>query len=162
MTGVQPSGRVVLGAMMLIDALKAEYTPEQATAEVKEWMADSGVKTVEVTDADGVKLGVLTLGAAKRKPSVVDLDALTDWVERTHPSEIITRPSIRPAFLTKLLKDAEENGGPVDTSTGEIPPGIEMRDSERTFSRRPTSEARERMRELVRERVIPNLPALPQ
>lgn len=158
----QEDGRIVLGTMMFLDAIKGEYTTDEATAAVQKWMKDHGVKTLEVKDESGKKIGTLSLSEDKKKPVVTDLDKLTAWVERTHPEHIVTKPAIRGAFLAKLLADASEEGTPVDTATGEVPPGIEMRDEEGRFSRRPDKAAKQRMTALVRESVIPALPALAQ
>lgn len=160
MSGIQEHARVVLGAMLFTGAVKDEYSADEATAEVMKWMAANGVKTIEVQDATGAKMGTLSLGGAgKLKPHIPDMDTVVEWAIREHPSEVQYKPSLRPAFLAKILKDAEANGAPVDTTTGALIPGIEMRPAAPTFSRRPTSEAKDRMRLLVRNRVLPQLPA---
>ena len=89
------------------------------------------LSTLDIGDAkaaslpDGTRLGKVTKAAGKATPQVVDEAAFLAWVQKNHPTEI--QQSIRPAFREKILSTVKAHGQAVDDSTGEIVPGIELR-----------------------------------
>jgi len=75
---------------------------------------------------DGTKLGSVTKVAARKTPTVVDEGALARWVKKNRPDEIVE--TVRISYRNVLLGSAKTHGEAVDESTGEIVPGIEMRE----------------------------------
>lgn len=68
----------------------------------------------------------VTLGTTKTAPYVADMAKLTAWVAAKHPVQM--EQSVRPAFITGLLSGlAVEGDVAVDRATGEIVPGIGVR-----------------------------------
>lgn len=65
---------------------------------------------------DKKPLGFVTLAQGKRSTHV-DEDALTDWVARRYPTEIVE--TVRPAFRKKLLDQALSRGAVID-GDGEV------------------------------------------
>lgn len=111
-------------------------------------MLDQGVERIRVTDDDGTNLGTVTVAAADASARVTDEAAFTKWVQQRFPSEIV--PTVRASFRKKLLDEATAAGDPVDASTGEVIPGVEIVPGEPYLSCRPSAEAAGRMRETLR------------
>jgi hypothetical protein len=101
------------------------------------------LSTMDVGDAkaaalpDGTRLGKVTKAAGKSTPQVVDESAFLNWVEQNHPSEI--QSSVRPAFRDKILGTVKAHGRAVDWTTGEVVPGIELRQGDPYISFRSES-----------------------
>lgn len=88
---------------------------------------DSGDSKAATLD-DGTPLGKVYKSKGKTTPTVTDEAALLAWVRANHPDEI--EETIRPAYRTALLETAKRYGEPVDETSGEIVPGIELRHGE--------------------------------
>lgn len=71
-------------------------------------------------------IATVSLPVSREAIAVTDPAALTEWVSRRHPEEIV--PSVRPAFAKVLLARLAHDGGTVlDPSTGEVVPGAGVR-----------------------------------
>lgn len=75
---------------------------------------------------DNTKLGKVSKVAGRNSPSVVDEVALVKWVKANHPTEIVE--TVRDSYRSHLLETAKRHGMAVDETTGEVVPGIEMRE----------------------------------
>jgi hypothetical protein len=110
-------------------------------------LADSNTERVKVEADDGTKLGTVTYVEPKLRAKVSDTDALLSWAKANHPDMV--REIVDNAYLTKLLGAAENAGIPVDPSTGELVPGIEMTETTGHVRVNPSKEAKARMAELL-------------
>ncbi|MGL5816637.1 MAG: hypothetical protein ACRCYR_03670 [Phycicoccus sp.] len=109
-------------------------------AEVKQHIAaqydDTGVKCAVDVRIPGTKqtVGKVSTTVTHDKAVVADSDALLDWVVEQHPTEVDYTPTIRPAFLSRLLKgivfepdpDHPEQLTSIDKTTGEAVPGLRL------------------------------------
>lgn len=73
---------------------------------------------------DGATIGAVRRTRPTRKVLITDETALLAWVQEHRPDQIM--PAIRPAFLDALRLSCKEHGMPVDKSTGEVIPGMEL------------------------------------
>lgn len=77
--------------------------------------------------------------------SVGDAKAFAAWVRERYPTEVEDVPTVRPAWLAGFLERAEINGDVAcDPETGEVVPGLSVRDGGRFagVSIRPTADAK--------------------
>jgi hypothetical protein len=111
-------------------------------------MADSGAERVRVTDDDGTDLGAVSITAGRVQAKVTDPKAFAAWVAERYPSELVHL--VREAFTRKVLDAAVGAGEPVDMATGEVVPGVEVSVGEPYLTVRPTTAAKDRMRETLR------------
>jgi hypothetical protein len=147
-TDIQATGRAAMAAKLVTDEIKNEGAT--AKSDLLKQMLDLGVERIRVTGDDKTDLGTVSLASPDAKAKVTDPDAFAKWVQRQYPTEVETRVVVRPAFEAKLLAAATEAGDPVDISTGEVIPGVEIVPGEPYLSVRPTAAGRERMRETLR------------
>lgn len=144
MTDVRQLGRQVMAAKLVTDLVKRHG--DQWRQQLQDALTAGGVETLRVKDDAGANLGTVSItGNRQRKARVVDEAAFLDWVERTRPDEVVHQ--VRPATRKKLLDAATAAGDdvPVDTTTGEVIPGVEMADGDPHVTVRPTAFAREQM-----------------
>jgi len=83
-------------------------------------------------NGEDVEVGHVRKDPGSKTASVVSMTELIDWCEANYPTEVeeyqpapVTR--VRPAFLDKLLAQAKADGAAVDPRTGEVVPGIDVR-----------------------------------
>ena len=77
--------------------------------------------------------------------SVADDVTFTDWVLKRYPTEVETISRVRPAWLTQFLGACDTNGdAAVDSSSGEVVPGLGVREGGRFagITIRPTADAK--------------------
>lgn len=115
----------------LLDAVKAEYegVRTEFQYELDAAYEQGGVTRVDATLPDGKVVAKVGLIDPKPEAKVTDEAAFLAWVVATYPTEKTTRlvTEVQPAFRTKLLGEATGAGVPVDASTGEAIPGVEIR-----------------------------------
>lgn len=155
MGGMQDAARTTMAAKLISEAVASEHKPVKSGLLAQ--MLDAGVERIRVTDDDGMNLGSLTVVCGQAKARVVDERAFAAWVASRYPGELVQR--VQPAFTQKLLDAATEVGEPVDTTTGEVVPGVELAAGEPYLSCRPTPDARARMRDTLLSSGLLSLPA---
>lgn len=114
----------------VLKALADEIAATQlvAKAEAREGFEAAGASQAAAVLPDGTKVATVSLaGGGGQTASVTDEGAFLAWVAREHPGE--TQTVVRPEYRKKLLDAAKEAGRPLDPATGEIVPGITMRDT---------------------------------
>jgi hypothetical protein len=84
---------------------------------------------------DGTRIGSVKRSKAKRTPVVTDEAAVLAWVRDNRPEEIVE--SVRPAFVEYLKAQARKHGEAVYEATGEIVPGVEMREGAPSYLPQP-------------------------
>lgn len=84
---------------------------------------------------DGTRIGSVKRSKAKRTPVVTDEAALLAWVRENRPEEIVE--SVRPAFVEYVKAQARKHGLAVYEATGEIVPGVEMREGSPAYLPQP-------------------------
>lgn len=150
MSDLQAAARRVAAAKLIGDVLKEEA--EQARKSTLELMDQLGVERVRVTDESGANLGAVTIAAGRTSVRVVDEQAFVAWVRRNHPSELVQ--VVRDTFREKVFASAKAKAEPGDSTAvgpdGEVVPGLEVVHGTPYVTARPTAEARERMRDLLR------------
>ena len=72
----------------------------------------------------GQRLGYVSKTNGRTSAKVTDEPALIAWCRHAHPDEIIE--CVRPSFVERLKSDAKHYGAAVDTTTGEVVPGIDV------------------------------------
>lgn len=114
LAGRQVFTRVILGDVKNADA---------ATREALEPLlaADEGI-AAELPD--GTRIGTVKRSKAKQSAVVTDPKALLAWVVKNRPDEIVQ--SVNPAFVKWVQDQAKKYGEPVDPTSGEIIPGVEV------------------------------------
>lgn len=150
MSDLQAAARRVAAAKLIGDVLKEEA--DQARKSTLELMDQLGVERVRVTDESGANLGAVTIAAGRVSVRVVDEQAFVAWVRRNHPSELVQ--VVRDSFREKVFASAKAKVEPGDSTAvgpdGEVVPGLEVVHGTPYVTARPTAEARERMRDLLR------------
>lgn len=84
---------------------------------------------------DGSRIGTVKRSKVKKSPAVTDEQALFAWVAEHRPEEIVQ--SVNPAFVEFLKGQVRKHGAAVDPSTGEIIPGVEMRECAPSYLPQP-------------------------
>ena len=94
----------------------------------KEGFAETGTTQAVPELPDGTKVATVSLaGGSTKSASVSEPNTLLEWVLQHHPGE--TETVIRDSYLKKLLDTAKAEGRAIDPLTGELVPGITVRDS---------------------------------
>jgi hypothetical protein len=84
---------------------------------------------------DGTRIGTVKRSKVKKSPAVVDDEALLAWVTKHRPDELVK--SVNPAFLEHLKAQVRKHGHAFDPTTGEIIPGVEMREAAPSYLPQP-------------------------
>lgn len=117
--------------------------------------ADAAAEYAEQGTAPTWRMPGLTVIAATSNDavSVVDEAVFTAWVAQRYPTEVVTEPTVRPAFRAKLLAEAVKRGDPPCDDEGEIIPGLEYRPGGefRSIAVKPSSTLRARLHTAARE-----------
>lgn len=131
-------------------SIKTEYDARRAAA--MDALAAGQIAKQLVTDVDGVPLGTVSWSPPElAAPKVLDPAALLEWVKKNRPTEVIVVEQVNPAYVDKLLKQAQRNPERVPiTSDGVIVPGVGVPDGGR-LTVNPSPEAKRRIRALLRE-----------
>lgn len=80
---------------------------------------------------DGTVIGTVTIGKPAQSPMVVDERALLDWVRENRPDEVVE--SVRASYVDHLKEQVRKHGHAFDAETGEIIPGIELREGSPSY-----------------------------
>lgn len=116
--------RLLAGRQLFIRAVLDDARRADAEArEVVEPRLEPG-ETIAGELPDGTRIGTVRRNRASRRPVVTDARALLDWVAEHRPDEVVR--SVRSSFVTALERSCREHGVPVDKTTGEVIPGMEM------------------------------------
>ncbi len=150
MSDLQAAARRVVAAKLIGDVLREEA--DQARRSTLELMDQLGAERVRVTDESGANLGSVSVAAGRVSVRVVDEQAFVAWVAKNHPSELVQ--VVRDSFREKVFASAKAKAEPGDSTAvgpdGEVVPGLEVVHGTPYVTTRPTAEARERMRDLLR------------
>lgn len=142
MMDVRDAARRVMAAKLISDAVKAQT--EHLRQELLAHMTGSEIRQVGVKDDEGQELGTVYVGGNRSlKATVTDERQFLDWVKRTRPGDVVE--TVRESTRRALLDAASKAGVPVDTTTGELIPGVEMCAGDPYLATRPTALARELM-----------------
>ena len=93
--------------------LRTELTAELVT----------GAREAGFTDPDdqeATALGFVTKKKGATSARVTDPAALLAWAKEYAPGEVVHVPTVRPAFVTRLLDQVKKDGGWVDPETSEL------------------------------------------
>jgi hypothetical protein len=134
----------------LLTALKdaAEAELAKAKAEALAVAKEVGVKSFDTS------FGAITVARRASAPYVKDPAMLLEYVKHTHPTEVVTVPAVRPAFITALLARVEwsaELQEFVDTTTGEAVPGIDLSEEGAPYITWPSSDAQKDTKQEAKE-----------
>lgn len=115
--------KVLLNRVKVVDAdLRAQAGTEYAPGDqVPAYLTETDRK------AGTNRLGRVGMSRPREEWKVTDPDKLAAWVAEHFPGEIETRPTVRNAFLGRLLDSCKTKGGWLLSTTGELldVPGIE-------------------------------------
>lgn len=143
--------RQIAGRAAFLAWLSTEV--RQATSDVREHLQprlEAGER-VRAELPDGTVIGAVAIGKPAETPVVTDDRALLAWVKANRPTEITE--SVNPAFVEVLKRQAKVHGHAFDHDTGEVIPGIGLRESSPSY--RPTVDKtavpllRQRLAEIV-------------
>jgi hypothetical protein len=134
-----------VAAKLAADEMDAIH--KSAKAELLDWCEKTGVTGFELLADDRTALASFSKVPGKVAAHVTDEAAFTAWVEQNYPTEIVT--TVRPSAREKFLKDAAAIGEPVNPATGEVIPGVEVREGDPYLVTRPTAAARALMKETL-------------
>lgn len=116
-------------AVRLAVIRELEQRIKDARAELNMMFVDS----LDVGDSkaasldDGTKLGKVSYVSGRNSATVTDERALLAWTKANRPDEVVS--TVRESFVTYLKDSAKRHDGfAVDESTGEIVPGMSMRE----------------------------------
>lgn len=137
--------RVALASKVLADAARDEG--QAARNELTQRMVSDGVERLRVTGDDEADFGTVVLAAGRQTAAIADEEQFMAWVAKRYPDEIVM--SVKPAFRDRLVSRATKTGDPVDTETGEVIDGMQMRQGDPYLTTRPSAAAKERMREAL-------------
>lgn len=117
---------------------------------------------VSATLPDGTKVGTVGRSKVIQVAAVTDMKAFTEWVKANRPDEIIQpEPFVRASYLEHVKETAKRHGAPIDEATGEIIPGIELRDGTAMYRVTATDEGREIILSRIKQLMSAELLALP-
>lgn len=118
---------------------------------------------VSATLPDGTRVGTVSRTKVIQTAAVTDMAAFTEWVLKNRPDEIIhPEPFVRASYLEHVKESAKRHGKAIDETTGEIIPGIELRDGTAMFRVTPTDEGREVILTRIKKLMGAEMLALPQ
>lgn len=105
-------------------ARAAEYRKMLQADAVAELEEQGTVPTWRMPD-----IATVSLPVSREKPVVTDETALLEWVKRQYPTEVETLTRVRRGFLSVVdSKVVVDDGQAVDPQTGEIVPGMSVRE----------------------------------
>ena len=99
---------------------------DDLTDNLKELNNTFGVKVIEVELPNAEKVGTASLSVSEPKPFVNNERLFLDWVQASHPTEIVR--AVRPSFQKALFSaiDTTSADEAVNSLTGEVIPGLMM------------------------------------
>jgi hypothetical protein len=108
-----------------------------------------GDRNAAALPSDAV-IGSVTYAKGRASAAVTDREAFEEWVAANHPEEIETvvpEPivRVRPAYEALLTSAAKQMGEAVDATTGEVVPGIEVRQGDPYTTVRLAGDAEEQV-----------------
>jgi len=110
---------------------------------------------------DGTRVGKVRRNERSQVAVTTDPDALLKWCQVNRPDEVQLIPTIRPAFLEHLRKQAKEHGYAFDAVSGEVIPGIEGQEGSASFVVTPTAEGRELVKAKLSDLIASGVLELP-
>jgi hypothetical protein len=111
---------------MLADEVAARLQIVKAATE--EAFKDAGATQAVPQLPDGTKVATVSYaGGGAKSASVTNDQAFLAWMVANHPGE--TEVIVRESAKRKILDAAKKDGRAIDPATGEVIPGIEVRES---------------------------------
>lgn len=136
-------------------AAEYEKVAKAAKAELEATFIETGTDRTTVKDSQGAKLGTVSYAQGRTSAYVADDATFLAWVEENHPDRMVR--VVDPTWKTQLLSACTANGEPVDPSSGEVVPGVEMTQGRPYVSVRGTSEGKALMSELMAKHGLPQI-----
>lgn len=104
---------------------KAAALREQLNADARSEYEEQGTApTWRLPD-----IGTVILPLTTETPYIADIEAFTKWTKERHPEQVEHIEQLRTTFVAALLARVElDDGQVIDTTTGEIVPGIGVRE----------------------------------
>lgn len=121
----QDRARVVMAAKLVTDHVKDLADTDRK--ELFDALAAADSTGMKVKTDDGIELGTISHVPDRPTAKVVDEKTFTAWVKANRPDQI--REVVDKPYRDKVLKDATKEGIAVDAETGEVIPGIELRET---------------------------------
>jgi hypothetical protein len=87
---------------------------------------------------DGTRIGTVKRSKVKKAAAVTDDKALLAWALEHRPDQLVQ--SVNPAFVEFLKAQVLKHGHAFDPTTGEIIPGVEMREGSPSYLPQPDPE----------------------
>lgn len=137
MTTARNTARTAAVLKALSDLSAEAY--KRAKADVAEHLDVGDRKTA--TLEDGTKIGTVSYSDGRKTPRVYGDTAFLDYVRQHYPGEIVQ--TVRPSFIKTLLESGTvtDTGELCDSTTGELIPGVEVRNGDPYISVRQDNAA---------------------
>lgn len=137
------AGRAVVGKVVA-EQLSAG---NKAVRNLVEPLMEPGEK-MKATLPGGMPIGTVQRTEVSNTVTVNPTELLA-WVRKHRPDQI--EEQVSPAYLAHLQEICRKHGVAVDETTGEIIPGVELREGSSSFRVTPSKEGREYVLQKLRE-----------
>lgn len=137
------AGRAVVGKVVAEELDKGNKTVRT----IVEPLMEPGEK-MKATLPGGMPIGTVQRTEVSRTVAVNPTELLA-WVRKHRPDQI--EEQVSPAYLTHLQEICRKHGVAVDEPTGEIIPGVELREGSSSFRVTPSAEGRDYILRKLRE-----------
>lgn len=147
---VESAGRDAIGWSLVADFARHRY--ESARTYIANELSAVNSRGIDV-EVDGAVVGSVTCGQATDKPDVVDDHTFIAYVIENHPDALRVDSTWKDRFVKRLRKVGDDF---IDTTTGEVVPGVAVVRTKPYWKVTKDADARERMNELL-EHVQPSI-----
>jgi len=137
------AGRAVVGKVVA-EQLAAG---NKEVRELVEPLMEPGEK-MKATLPGGMPIGTVQRTEVAKRVDV-NLDELLPWVRRNRPDQILE--TVADAYIAHLVDVCKKRGVAVDETTGEIIPGVELRDGSSSFRVTPSKDGKAYILQKLRE-----------
>lgn len=143
MADISPEARHIITAVMRKKL--AEHEKAQK-AEFEDSLLPTERRVAMVGET---RLGAVTRTKISQSWAVVDDRALLEWAKRAHPEYVRTVTYVDERRIAALLDTAGQTSEPVDPETGEVIPGVELRQGGAYIRALPEPDVQKRITALV-------------
>jgi hypothetical protein len=141
-------------AVTTVIADAAKERKDELRAMLVDALGDVGADATSAQLPDGTAIGKASLAGGKPRAHVTNEDTLTAWVADNAPTEVVwrVRDAYRKALLDRLAPGPD--GTAVDTTTGEVVPGVTFTTANPYVSMRFAPDGRAAVMDALRSGVI--------
>lgn len=150
MTSPKDAARKLLAQRVVID-LMAQLHGDAKSSLVE--LLDVGDRFSAAYKGD--VFGVTWMNKGRTSAAVSDMDKLARWVAEKYPTEVVSKPVIREAFLAAILDKSKDAGEPCMPDGTLDVPGVRVSTGDAYLSMKPAAEAAAVVARMVADGVFP-------